>query len=107
MNMKQEQCAIHIVTRAGYADEVFKVIRAAGARGATILNARGEGSRHEVFMGITVDTAKEIIICVVDRPTGEKVLKAVQDEVGIGTKAHSIAFSVPVLDTVGIDQESL
>lgn len=103
MNPSMEKRAVHIITRAGFADEVVKVARKAGAGGATIINARGEGRRHELFLGITIDSEKEIILCLTDATTSIKVMQAIQEQVGIDTPAHCIAYSIPVEDIVGID----
>ena len=39
-NMK----ALYIIVNAGFADEVMEIARGAGAKGATIINARGTGA---------------------------------------------------------------
>ena len=88
--------ALFIIVNAGHADDVIEIARSEGAGGATILNARGECSRHEVFMGITVDEEKEMIICLVDEPIDEKVMTAIKEKAGIKTAAHSICFTMPV-----------
>jgi len=88
-NMK----ALFIIVNTGYSDTVMEVARSAGATGATILKARGEGARHEVFMGMTVDSEKEIVLSLLDAETAEA--------------AHSICFTMPVSRIVGMTQENL
>ncbi|MDL2324946.1 P-II family nitrogen regulator [Ruminococcaceae bacterium OttesenSCG-928-A16] len=97
-NMK----ALYIIVNAGHVDDVMEVARKAGARGATIINARGESSRHEVFMGITVDLEKEIILCVIEEETADKVMEAIREKKGVKTPAHSVCFTIPVDKIVGI-----
>jgi nitrogen regulatory protein PII len=94
--------ALFIVANAGFADDVLDVAREAGVRGATILNARGEGARHEMLMGITVDTEKDLILCVVDGKTAESAMAAVKEKLGKKTPAHCVCFTMPVDRTVGI-----
>lgn len=103
MNQFAEKCAVHIIARAGYTDEIVQIARENGAGGATIINARGEGRRHESFMGITIDTEKEIILCLTDKETAKKIMLAVNEKLGIDTPARCISYSVPVDDIVGID----
>ena len=103
MNPTAEKCAVHIIARVGFADEVVKVARVAGAGGATIINARGEGARPELFLGMTIDSEKEIILCLTDKITGDKIMQAIKEKMGITTPAHCIAYSIPIDDIVGID----
>lgn len=99
---EQQPKALFIVVNAGYSDEVIEIAREAGARGATVLNARGEGATHEVFMGITVDSEKEIILCVVGADIADKVMEAVKQKAGIETASHGVCFSLPIDKMVGI-----
>jgi nitrogen regulatory protein PII len=92
-----------IVVNAGFSENVIEIARNEGVRGATLLNARGEGARHESFLGITVDTEKEMILCVTEEDTAEKAMAAIKEKAGIKTPAHSICFTVPVEKTVGIN----
>lgn len=94
---------LFIIINAGFADDAIEIAREAGARGATILNARGEGVRHEVFMGITVDSEKEIILCIVDERTSEKIMAAIKERAGIKTSAHSICFTMSIDKMIGIN----
>ena len=98
-NMK----ALFMIVNAGFAEEVIETAREAGIRGATILNARGEGAHHESFLGITMDTEKEMIWCITDENTAEKAMAAVGEKAGIKTPAHSICFTMPVDKTIGIN----
>lgn len=94
---------LYIIVNAGFADDVIEIVRGAGIRGATILNARGGGTRYESFMGITVDSEKDMILCVTDAATSERAMEAIREKAGIKTPAHSICFTLPVDKTVGVD----
>lgn len=107
MEMNERIKALYIIVNAGHVDDVMDVARSAGAKGATIINARGESSHHEVFMGITVDAEKEIILCVIDEETADNVMEEISSKMGISTPAHSICFTVPVDKIIGIDAARL
>ena len=94
--------ALYIIVNAGFADDVMEIVREAGVRGATILNARGESARHESFMGITMDSEKEMILCIVGEGTSEKTMAAIKEKAGIKTPAHGICFTMPVEKMVGV-----
>ncbi len=93
--------ALMIVVNAGFAEEIVDITRKLGAGGATILNARGEGSTHKTIMGITIDSEKELVLSVVDAETVQPILDAIVKEAGIGTPAHGVCFVLPVENMTG------
>ena len=101
--MSNNMKALYIVANAGFSEDIIDIARREGVRGATILNARGESIRHESIMGITVDTEKEMIICITDEHSAGKTVAAIKDEAGIKTPAHGICFIMPVEKTVGLN----
>ena len=57
---------IFAIVNAGFADEAMTVARANGARGGTILNARGVAREKDAaFFGITIHAEKEILMLVI------------------------------------------
>ncbi len=88
--------ALYIIVNAGHAAQVVDIARAAGAGGATILNARGSAAKPQTILGITIDTEKEIVLSVVDRETAEKIVLGVKEKAGVGTPAHGLCFFLPV-----------
>ena len=94
---------IFAIVNAGYAEEAMDVARAQGARGGTILNARGVAREKEAaFFGITVHPDKEILMLVVEKAIRDQILNALYVQMGMGKKAQGIAFSLPVSDTAGL-----
>lgn len=94
---------IFAIVNAGFAEDVMDVARENGARGGTILNARGvvkEDTAH--FFGITVRADKEILMMVVEKTIRDRVLNAIYKEMGMAKKAKGIAFSLPVSDAAGL-----
>ncbi|HWS30351.1 MAG TPA: P-II family nitrogen regulator [Clostridia bacterium] len=95
--------ALFIVINAGFAEQVIEIARTAGARGATILNARGSGSVHKSILGISVDTEKEMVLCLVDKETADRVIDAVREKAGLGSPVNGICFTMPVEQVVGVN----
>lgn len=90
----------------GFADEVMDVAKSAGARGGTILHARGSAEDNPLqFLGITIEPEKDVVIIIVNDETKNNIMQAIATKLGIGTKAHSITFSMPVDGIVGINLE--
>ena len=103
MENRTDMKALFMVVNAGFAEEVMEIARETGIKGATIMNARGEGASHESFMGIVVDTEKEMILCIADDETAKLAMAAVKEKAGIQTPAHGICFTMPVDQVLGID----
>ena len=100
MNIKGE--LIVIIINKGYSDLAMNAARSCGARGGTILNARGTGNDEiEKFFGVPIQPEKELILIVVDKEITENVLMQIYKEAGLETKGQGIAFSIPVDDMIG------
>ena len=94
---------IFAIVNAGFAEEAMTVARENGARGGTILNARGVAREKEAaFFGITIHAEKEILMLVVEKSIRDNVLNALYKEMGMDKKAQGIAFSLPVSDVAGL-----
>lgn len=90
----------------GFADEVMDVAKSAGARGGTILHARGSAEDNPLqFLGITIEPEKDVIIIIVNDDTKNNIMQEIATQLGVGTKAHSVTFSMPVDGIVGINLE--
>ena len=87
----------------GSADEVMEVAKKMGAQGGTILKARGSaGKDDEKFAGITIQPGKEVILIIVDEVKKNLIMKEISAQLGVGTKQHSITFSLPVDAALGV-----
>ena len=94
---------IFAILNSGYADEAMEVAREQGARGGTILNARGVAKEDAAaFFGITIHAEKEVLMMVVEKDIRDNVLNALYKEMGMGKKAQGIVFSLPVSDVAGL-----
>ena len=94
---------IFAIVNAGFAEEVMSVARANGARGGTILNARGVAREKEAaFFGITLHADKEILMLVVEKTIRDNILNALYKEMGMDKKAQGITFSLPVSHVAGL-----
>ena len=104
--MKTENYEVVIaIVNAGFAEDAMEVARQQGARGGTILNARGVAREKEAaFFGITIHAEKEILMIVVEKEMRDNILNALYKEMGMDKKAQGIAFSLPVTDVAGLVQ---
>ena len=94
---------IFAIVNAGFADEAMAVAREQGARGGTILGARGVAREREAaFFGITIHAEKEILMLVVEKNVRDNILNALYKTMGMDKKAQGIVFSLPVSDVAGL-----
>ena len=104
--MKYTHEAIFCIVNDGYSEAVMEAAKKFGARGGTVMNARGTaGKEAEKFFGITVQPEKEIVMILVPAELKESILNALYEEVGLDTAGQGIAFSHPVDGVVGIASE--
>ena len=93
---------IFAIVNSGYAEDVMDVARENGARGGTILNARGVIDEDAAaFFNITLNADKEILMMVVEKDVRDQILNAIYKAMDMSKKAKGIAFSLPVTDVVG------
>jgi len=101
MNYNHE--AIFCIVNSGYSDAVMEAAKKLGARGGTVINARGTASKEaETIFHITIEPEKEIVMILVPAKIKDDVLHALYKEVGLDTAGQGIAFSMPVEGVVGI-----
>ena len=94
---------IFCIINAGYSETVMDAAREAGARGGTVIRARGTaGKEAEEVFKITVHPDKEVIMILVPKDIKDAVLEAIYKSAGMSTAGQGIAFSLPVNRTVGL-----
>lgn len=106
MNYKHE--VIFCIVNAGFSDAVMDAAKEYGARGGTVIRARGTAnSESEKLFGITVQPEKEIVMILVNSDIKNDILHALYRSVGLNTPGQGIAFSLPVDNTVGLSSGPL
>jgi nitrogen regulatory protein P-II 1 len=87
----------------GSAGKVMDAAREAGAEGGTILLARGTGI-HEArrFLGISVNSERELLLILVEPEKRQVVLDAVVRAGQLDKPARGIAFVLSVDEVQGI-----
>ncbi len=87
----------------GFADDLMDAARPAGAKGGTVIHARGAGiAEAEKFFGITIQPEKEMVLILASHETKRPIMEAICHKVGLGTDGHGIVLSLPVDDVMGV-----
>ena len=105
MNFKHE--VILCIVNNGFSDAVMDAAREAGARGGTVIHARGTANKKaEEFFNISIQPEKEVVMILVDSGIRDAVLHALYNAVGLKDPAQGIAFALPVSNVVGLSTYS-
>jgi nitrogen regulatory protein PII len=105
--MKFEHEVIFCIVNAGFSDSVMDAAKEFGARGGTVIHARGTAnSEAEKMFGITVQSEKEIVMILVPSNIKNDILHALYRAVGLKTPGQGIAFAMPVSKVVGLSDSS-
>ena len=101
MNFEYE--VIICIVNAGFSDAVMDAAKEFGARGGTVLHARGTANPEaENFFKITIQPEKEVVMILVASDIKDDILHAIYKEVGLNSPGQGIAFTLPVDAAVGL-----
>ena len=96
------------IVNQGFGDSVMDAARACGARGGTIINARGTARQEaEKKFDILIHPEKEIVLILAKNDIKDNILHAIYKEVGLDTPGQGIAFSTPVDDAIGLEAKKI
>ena len=98
-----DQELLVVIGNQGYSEQIMDAARKVGARGGTVIHARGTGQdKAEKFLGISLASEKDVILIVTPIENKTPMMQAIMREAGPDTGAKAIVFSVPVTDTAGM-----
>lgn len=93
---------IWAIVNKGYADAVMAAARSAGARGGTIINARGTGNLDiQKVLGFVIEPEKDVVLIITEESNSTEILRAINIQAGLTRDARGIAFAIPVDDVAG------
>ena len=94
---------IFCIVNTGFSDDVMDAAREFGARGGTVIRARGTANAEaEKLFNIAIQPEKEIVMILVEKKIKNDILHALYKAVGLKTPGQGIAFSMPVESVVGL-----
>ena len=104
--MKKSYKCIFAIVNKGFAEVAMESAKACGAKGGTVLNARGTISKDaEKIFNISIQPEKEIVMILAKNDLIDGILKGLYNAVGTATSAQGIAFALPVDEVVGIEEK--
>ena len=92
------------IAEKGCVDMVMDAAREAGARGGTVIHAKGTAGRMAKFFGLTIAEEKEMIYIVTGKDSEEAIVRSIIDRAGPETEAKAVAFALPVERIAGFSK---
>ncbi len=93
---------ILIIANEGNTDTVMQAAREAGARGGTVLHAKGTLTEESSkFYNVSLASEKEMILIVSSAAQKAAIMQSVIKAAGPATEAGAICFSLPVNEVAG------
>ena len=92
--------------KQNYTDKVVDAAKAAGATGATIIQARGTGIHEaKTFFGLSLETQTDIILILTGQEMVADILEAINKAGEFNKPGTGIAFVLPVEHVIGLESQ--
>ena len=98
--------AIYVIVERGKAEDVVEAANKAGARGATIINARGSTSQEtQKLFSIEIEPEKEKVIIIAKCEMKDAIVEALKNHLNIDEPGNGIIFVLDVNEVYGLHQD--
>lgn len=95
--MKSGDMMIVSITNHGEADALMRAARKVGARGGTVVNARGTGTEEDItYFGISLVPEKEILIIISDAAHADAIVEELAAQPVFSEPGGGIVFAAAV-----------
>ena len=99
------KCIVAMV-KPNLTDKVVDSAKAAGATGATIIDASGTGAREaKTFFGLSLDIRTEVVLILVNEDRVTPVLSAIREAGQFYEPGTGIAFVLAVESAIGFESQ--
>ncbi|MDR2605983.1 MAG: hypothetical protein LBC38_01715 [Oscillospiraceae bacterium] len=101
--VQTEYDVIITVVNRGFSERVMSSAREAGARGGTVIPARGTKQNDEAdFLGVAIQPEKDMVLILAERSMRHELIRAIADGAGLKTEGAGFSFAMPVSDVAGL-----
>ena len=98
--------AIYVIVERGKAEDVVEAANKAGARGATIINARGSGSQDaKKLFSIEIEPEKEKIIIIAKQELKDSIVEAIKEYMTTDEPGNGVIFVLDVNEVHGLHKD--
>ena len=91
------------ISEKGTSELVMTAAHSAGAKGGTVLHAKAADTDFSAkFFGVSISSEKELTLIVSTHKSKDMIMRAIMEQAGIHSDAHTVLFSLPVENVVGL-----
>lgn len=99
---------VAVIVPEEHEDIAIDKVKEAGATGVTVFKGTGVGLKEKrTFFGMGFERGESMLICVVERTVGFKILKQIKKKLELDQHGNGLAFSLPLDHLVGLDYAQL
>ena len=102
MKNKNEYELIITIVSEGFSDEVMQAANSAGCSGGTVIKGRSIGSHGTIFMDISLEPEKEMVLNIVPVDIKKQVMERITKYCGVKTDARGVLISLPLDNVIGL-----
>lgn len=97
---------ITVIVDKGKAEDVVSAASKGGAKGGTIINARGSASDSpcQKIFAVEIEPEKEIVIIISESDKTDSIVESINKEIDLGKPNSGVLFVQPVKRTLGIQK---
>ena len=98
---------IHVIVDKGRGEDVVDAANKAGARGGTIVNARGAGI-HEVqkLFSIEIEPGKQEVFIITKADVKDEIVKSIRENLHIDEPGKGILYVLDINEVYGLHKDS-
>jgi len=93
------------IVKEGYSDLVMQAAKKAGCNGGTVIEGRSLGTDRTIFMNISIEPEKDIVLNIVKNDIKRQVMESITKMAGIKTDARGLLISLKVDNVIGLQDE--
>ena len=95
--------AIFVIVDRGNAEEVVDAAKTAGARGATVINARGSGIHEtQMLFNMEIEPEKEIVLILAQKDIVAPVVSSIREKTKLDEPGNGVLFVLDVNQIYGV-----
>lgn len=99
---EKKYCLIIVVVKRGFSDTVMDAARKEGAKGGTIIHARGTSQLEtQKFMGMNIEPEKDLILILAKTENKKAIMKSINEQAGLKQEGNGLVFALPVDEVSG------
>ncbi|MBF0380367.1 MAG: P-II family nitrogen regulator [Magnetococcales bacterium] len=94
------------IIKSEMTEKVIKVGKSVGAPGATVIPARGTGTKEaKTFFGINLDISRDVILFIVEERLIQTIQKEISQCCSLDNPGTGVTFSLPIANVIGLSNQ--